>query len=156
MGCHTWYRKPQMKGKENIQEFLREEQECFKKESWWDEECEVELPKHLKAIDELDTFENMPEELRWYIYTRHVIYQIDGELVLFEKYEHDSDEPRIGGYPDAIIRSKHEMFDAIKNGIECEDGILRTFNVPEDRKELIYERIENFFREYPDGIISFG
>ena len=26
----------------------------------------------------------------------------------------------------------------------------------EDRKELIYERIENFFREYPDGIISFG
>ena len=32
MGCHTWYRKPQIKGKENIQKFLRIV--SYKKNEW--------------------------------------------------------------------------------------------------------------------------
>jgi hypothetical protein len=59
MGCHTWYRKPLVKGKENVQKYLREKIDTMRKKDYWNDECEQEAILSLNAIDVLD--ENMDE-----------------------------------------------------------------------------------------------
>ena len=39
MGCHTWYRKPLVKGKENVQKYLREKIDIMRKEDYWNVIC---------------------------------------------------------------------------------------------------------------------
>jgi hypothetical protein len=65
MGYHTWYRKPLVKGKENVQKYLREKIDSSRKKDWWNDECENEALISLVAIDALD--ENMDEELSEYL-----------------------------------------------------------------------------------------
>lgn len=154
MGCHTWYRKPLVKGKENVQKHLRDEIDNQRKKDWWNEECENEVEMRLYAIEQLD--EKMDEELFEYVNIEGRIHFIKGEPVVFVSYENDTDEPRIGGYPDTIITSADEMFKAMEKGLVGWKGDLFNFHIEEDRKEHIKKHIITFFEKYPDGMIEFG
>jgi len=60
---------------------------------------------------------DMDEDLEEYLGINDHVTFIDGEPIIFTRYENDSDEPRIGGYPDTIIRSADEMFKAMQTGL---------------------------------------
>ena len=154
MGCHTWYRKPFIKGKENVQKYLRDEIDILRKKDWWKDENEQEAIKSLEAIELLD--EKMSEELLECLILDHTLEFINGEPVIFIGYENDSDEPRIGGYPDTIIKSAEEMFKAMETGLINWQGKHFNFSYPKEREEHIKNHITEFFNKYPDGIIEFG
>ena len=155
MGCHTWYRKPLVKGKENVQKYLRDKIDTMRKKDWWNEECEQEALLSLKAIEVLD--ENMDEELKEYLTLNDHLEFINSEPIIFVAANgYDTDEPRIGGYPDTIIKSADEMFEAMKNGLTNSEGKHYNFYWDKDREEYIRNMITKFFKEYPDGIIRFG
>jgi hypothetical protein len=154
MGCHTWYRKPLVKGKENVQKYLREKINTMRKKDWWDDECEQEAINSLIAINQLD--ENMIEELLDAVCLDDHLRFIDGNPVIFIGYENDPDEPRIGGYPDTIIKSADEMFKAMETGLINWEGKHFNFHIDKGREEYIKKDIITFFEKYPDGIIEFG
>jgi hypothetical protein len=152
MGCHTWYRKPIVKGKENVQVYLRDRIKYYRKKGWLDDELEIE--KILKAIDLLD--ENMGDELEELVNIDGDLRFINGEPIIFHNYEGDSDEPRIGGYPDTIITSSKQMFSVMLTGLISERGELCHFHIEPGREERVKELIITFFKKYPDEIIEFG
>jgi hypothetical protein len=156
MGCHTWYRKPLVKGKENIQKYLKDQLEDWKQKDWWTNKSESEdfAFKYLEAIENLD--ENMNEELLDYLTANDTLCFIKGEPVIFVKYENDTDEPRIGGYPDTIITSAEQMFEVMKTGLTGFEGKHFNFRIEKGRKKYIENHINTFFEKYPDGIIEFG
>jgi len=155
MGCHTWYRKPLVKGKENVQRYLREKIEALRKKSWWDEECEQEALLSLEAIDVLD--ENMGEVLKESLTLDDQLEFINGEPIIFiSAVGYDTDEPRIGGYPDTIIKSADEMFKAMETGLVNWEGKHFDFYWDEERENYIRSNITKFFNAHPDGIIEFG
>jgi hypothetical protein len=43
MGCHTWYKKPLVKGKEDVQKYLREKIDTNRKKDWWNDEYNLML-----------------------------------------------------------------------------------------------------------------
>ena len=69
---------------------------------------------------------------------------------------YDTDEPRIGGYPDTIIKSADEMFKAMETGLINWKDIHCTFSWDKERENYIRNNIIEFFKAYPDGIIEFG
>jgi len=148
MGCHTWYRKPLVKGKENVQKYLRDRINSSRENDWWDEECEQEALISLKAIDALD--EHMDEQLLEYVCIDNTLIFIDGEPQIFIKADgFDTDEPRIGGYPDTIIKSADEMFKDAYNqeDVWIKDGIVnelisQKISLEKWRKKLRHEIIE--------------
>ena len=155
MGYHTWYRNPLIKGKENVQKYLREKIDTMRKKDWWNDECEQEAILSLKAIDVLD--ENMDEELLENVCLDDTLIFIDGAPVIFVAANgYDTDEPRIGGYPDTIIKSADEMFKAMDTGLVNCDGKHFNFYWDKDREDYIRKNIFDFFNAHPDGIIEFG
>ena len=155
MGCHTWYRKPLVKGKENVQKYLREKIDASRKKDWWNDECENEAIISLLAIDALD--ENMDEELLEVVCLNDKLIFINGEPQIFVGANGlDTDEPRIGGYPDTIIRSADEMFNAMETGLVNWEEKHFNFYWDKDREEYIRKNIVDFFNAHPDGIIEFG
>ena len=50
MGCHTWFRKPLVKGTDNVKKHLLQELETHRQKDWWNEDCEAEVPLRLQAI----------------------------------------------------------------------------------------------------------
>ena len=155
MGCHTWYRKPLVKGKENVQKYLREKIDTMRKKDYWNDECEQEAILSLKAIDVLD--ENMDEESKEYLTLDDHLEFINGEPIIFVAANgYDTDEPRIGGYPDTIIKSADEMFKAMENGVIDSKGNICNFYWDKDRDSYIRNNIIGFFNSHPDGIIDFG
>jgi hypothetical protein len=153
MGCHTWYRKPLVKGKENVQAYLRDEIERYRKEKWWDEECEKDVPLRLMSIENMNEADAENEE---FLTIDSVIRYVQGEPVIFVKYENDSDEPRIGGYPEVIITSSEQMFEVMNTGLTGWQGKHFHFYWEKDREDIIRNLIIEFFQKYPDGIIEFG
>ena len=155
MGCHTWYRKPLVKGKENVQKYLREKIDTMRKKDYWNDECEQEAILSLKAIDVLD--ENMDEESKEYLTLDDHLEFINGEPIIFVAANgYDTDEPRIGGYPDTIIKSADEMFKAMETGLVNWEGKHFNFYWDKDREDYIRKNIVDFFNAHPDGIIEFG
>jgi hypothetical protein len=155
MGCHTWYRKPLVKGKEEVQKFLRDKIERQRKKDWWNDECEQEALVSLVAIEKLD--ENMEEELFEALCWDDNVRFVDGEPVVFVGATgFDTDEPRIGGYPDTIIRSAEEMFKAMETGLINWEGEHFNFHWDKEREDWIRNNITEFFKTHPDGIIEFG
>jgi hypothetical protein len=155
MGCHTWYRKPLVKGKENVQKYLREEIDTMRKKDWWNDECENEALISLLAIDALA--ENMDEELSEYLTINNTLLFIKGEPIIFVAANgYDTDEPRIGGYPDTIIKSADEMFKAMETGLINWEGKHFNFYWDKEREDYIRNNITEFFKNHPDGIIEFG
>jgi len=155
MGCHTWYKKPLIKGKTNVQKYLRAEIEAMRTTKWWNDTCEEEAIIAFKAIDELD--ENMDESLRHYLSFQFPVDFIDGVPIMFDHAnEYQTDEPRVNGYPETMIRSADEMFKAMETGLINSKGEHCKFYWDEERDEFIRKNIINFFTTYPDGIIEFG
>ena len=155
MGCHTWYRKPLVKGKENVQKYLTDKIEVLRKKDWWNKECEQEALVSLVAIEALD--ESMDEELLDDVCLDNHLIFIDNEPVIFVSADgYDTDEPRIGGYPDTIIKSSDEMFKAIETGLINWEGKLFNFYLDKEREGFIRKNITEFFKNHPDGVIEFG
>ena len=98
----------------------------------------------------------MDEELFESIIKDNSIRFINGEPIIFVKYENDNDEPRIGGYPDTIITSAEQMFEVMKTGLINWEGKHFNFRWDEERDEYIKNHIKTFFQKHPDGIIEFG
>jgi hypothetical protein len=152
MGCHTWYKIPIAKGKENVQKYLKEKIDTMRKHDWWNNECEQEALLTLKASELLD--KNMDEDLLDYIDDLHFI---NGEPQIFISANgYDTDEPRIGGYPETIIKSADEMFKAMDEGLTNWEGKHYMFHWDKNREDYIKNNIINFFNNHPDGIIEFG
>jgi hypothetical protein len=83
--------------------------------------------------------------------------EVNGIFGLYEKdYNYSIDEPRISNYPDNIITSKEQMFEAMRDGLVNWENKHAHFYWDKSRENHIRENIINFFNEYPDGIIDFG
>lgn len=70
------------------------------------------------------------------------------------------DEPRIGGYPERVIRSYEDMVDFMATGYIKGKGTehpqhINFYYAPE-RYDLIMAMIRRFFDNHPTGIIVFG
>lgn len=155
MGCHTRYRKLLIKGKENVQKYLRNEIDEQRKQRWWNQGCENEVPMRLDAIDKLDV--NMDEELLDIVSIDKNVIFIDNIPMIFVKaVGFDIDAPRIGGYPNTIIKSADEMFEAMEKGLVNWKGIHYNFYWDKQKEEYIRNNITEFFKSHPDGIIEFG
>ena len=152
MGCHTWYRVPAFVGEEEVKKELYANLERWRKEKWRNAECESEVPERLAAIERLDE-----EREEWLDSSDYAFYVVNGIPGLYRRYENDSDEPRISGYPDIIITSAKQMFEFMKTGFYSE-YFKRHFNFfsDGDRTERVTDLINSFFEKYPDGIITFG
>ena len=96
------------------------------------------------------------------------------------KLETYSDEPRIGGYPDIIIKSYEEMCSFISTGydginydendkeipfhydfyfsgeIDWKNGEKSNLGVNQEYRDKILNDIKQFFINHPKGIITFG
>jgi hypothetical protein len=169
MGCHTHYHIPLVKGKENIINHLKEKNENYRKKDWWDEECEKEHQYFLSLggydvlnfdydfSDVKDYKEGDSYDIVSYgVHSVELISKVNNDYVLYKGVQL-SDEPRIGGYPETIIKSADEMFEAIEKGLYSESlGKQVFFHIDNDRKEYVYNMINNFFKENPEGIIIFG
>ena len=155
MGCHTWYRKPLVKGKENVQKYLRDKIETMRKKDWWNEECELEALVSLESIELLDV--NMSEYLLDTVCVDNTLIFIDNEPVIFIAADgFDTDEPRIGGYPDTVVKSTEEMFEAMEKGLINWEGKHFNFHIEKEREDYVRNNIIEFFKAHPDGIIEFG
>lgn len=168
MGCHTWYKKPLVRGKENIINYLKEKKENYRKKDWWDEECEKEY-QHFLSLGGYDVLnfdynfsdvENYKkgdsyDVVSYSVHSTELILKVDDDYVLYQGIQL-SDEPRIGGYPDTIIKSADEMFKAMETGLTNWEGKHFNFYWDKDREEYIRNMIKKFFEDYPEGIIRFG
>lgn len=150
MGCHTWYKVPVAKGRDAVTVKILENLSELRSKDWWNDECEKEAKECERALKEWDT-----ELLEEYI-TNYYFYVIKGVPMLFKHYENDTDEPRIGGYPENVITSEDEMLEFIKTGFTREDGKHFDFHIGEERRDRIFRHIKDFFKKHPDGIITFG
>ena len=66
------------------------------------------------------------------------------------------DEPRIGGYPERVIRSYEDMVDFMATGFTKENGDHCNFYYAPERYDHIMAMIRRFFINHPTGIITFG
>lgn len=153
MGCHTWYKKPLIRGKENIKKYYLDEINLMREKSWWNDDCEIEALLKLEFLNNADENTDFNES----DFEFETIYYVNGEHVLYVKANgYDTDEPRIGGYPLTVIRSADEMFKVMETGLVNWEGVHYNFYWDHNRDEQIRNNIIEFFNEYPDGIIEFG
>lgn len=179
MGCHTWYSVPVKTDKKEIielaQKFLDEHEflSADHKKMY-----QFAINNELRdVVTELASYvmDGKVIEGEWIVYLdeRHfVINEYNKTVELAEQldyYDFDKidkiglewcgSEPRIGGYPDKIIRSYDEMIKFMDEGYH---GTLHdkphhhTFRMDDDRKDRIIGNIKRFFETYPQGVITFG
>jgi hypothetical protein len=179
MGCHTWFSVPIVTDKKEIirlaQEYLDRDSVSLRpfisdghmKMYQWaidneiDEVC-CELATILTDYKVLGSW-SLYQNIRYYSVdkynrengTKHDYYShvFDVNPPIIETY---SDEPRIGGYPDRIVRSYDDMVDFMKTGFVDDEGIQYDFRLDEDRAEKVMKDIKQFFINHPDGVITFG
>ena len=85
------------------------------------------------------------------------LVEVNGVWGIYESANsYDTDEPRIGNYPDTIITSADEMFKAMEEGLVGWKGHHCDFYWDESRDKKIRKNIIEFFKAHPDGIITFG
>lgn len=148
MGCHTWYKNLVTNDQEEILKIINDVLTISKNYDWY-------------KVTNVNEFFNSEEE--WlepiidYVYDSldYQIEEVNGTWGLYKDVG-IVDEPRINGYPEAIITSADEMFKAMENGLEgCNGGIFKFNHDPEDENR-IKKMIKDFFEKYPYGIITFG
>lgn len=133
----------------------KEKIDDLRTKDWWNKECEEEAIISLVAIEALD--QSMDEELLDAVCLNDHLEFINGEPIIFVSANgYDTDEPRIGGYPDTIIKSSDEMFKAMETGLINWEGKHFNFYWDKNREEYIRNNIVEFFNMHPDGIIEFG
>ncbi len=173
MGCHTWFSVPYKTDKEEIiklaQEFLNKSEYMslgHKQMYQWAIDNKIEEP-----VCELASFEiDCNRQGEWSLYKDVKDFSIEKHNeksgLSIDKYDYDacekagiesySDEPRIGGYPDRIIRSYDDMIDFMSTGFTDDSGKHYDFYYDKERKEDFMSGIKQFFINHPQGIITFG
>jgi hypothetical protein len=185
MGCHTHFSVPLIKGKEEIlkqaQAYVNKFEKSLSYKQLYQYAIDNEL--HDPVCDLVDGIHSS----NWVIYqtigdwavkqynqfngTNYKMYY-DAPTKVRDSLEKYPDSPRIGGYPETIIRSYDEMVKAIETGLEgeyynCEkDNFDKRiyyfhFDTPDGIEEVefknkIMQGIKTFFELHPDGIITFG
>ena len=149
MGCHTWYKKLKTNNQKEILEKVRDAISVSKQYDWYE------------FTDLKDLFESNEEwvqEIAEYVYDSiDGLTEVDGVFGIYESANgYDTDEPRIGGYPETIITSSDEMFKAMEDGLIGWQGNHFNFYWDKEREDHIRNNITEFFISHPDGIIEFG
>lgn len=148
MGCHTHYKKlVTNKQKEVIQKV----KDVISKSDYnWYEFTTLE--------DLFESKEEWVQEIAEYVHDWvDDLIKVNGVFGIYETADnYQTDEPRIGNYPETIITSVEEMFKAMETGLIGYNNIHCNFYWDEDRDKQIRNNITEFFKEYPDGIIEFG
>ena len=183
MGCHTWYSVPVVTTKEEILKIAQEQVNEWAKEPWFSESdrkwyqyaIDAEL---IGPVCDMCTEYKTEESGKWILYmdiTDFSLLQYNKANGTSYKSEHDvpeeedefleryPDNPRIGGYPDNIIRNFAEFMEFYTKGFVDKEGEQHNFywNIKqqkgeEDQRAKILKEIEQFFEKYPQGIITFG
>ncbi len=155
MGCHTWFSVPVVTDKKEI---LKLAQSFLDTTTYFSESQKAmyQLAIDNELVDPCcELAASGTEELE---------QEVEGEWTMYKDVSDNyCDEPRIGGYPDKIIRSYDEMIKFIEagfEGVKYEGGEKiphhYEFYYEESRKESFMGRIKEFFDNNPEGIITFG
>lgn len=192
MSCATWYAVPVIKDKAEILKLAQKKLDWNILKKYMTEDrrkmyqyvIDAELLDPLGDLIEIRTDE--PNEPKYELSgTDWIIYQDPNDIAV-QKYnaqygtyhqyinsvpkEHldgldtYGNTPRIGGYPDIVIKSYDEMISFMHNGFIDEDGIPFNFwwhdfkdpKILEEEKQKAIAQVKRFFTNYPDGIITFG
>lgn len=148
MGCHTWYKKLVTNNQEDVIKKVKDVITLSKYYDWYE----------FTSLEDLfESNEEWLEEISEYVYDSIDIFKVNGFFGIYESTNvYQTDEPRIGNYPDTIIKSAEEMFKAMEDGLTNVQGNHCKFYWDESRDKSIRDNITEFFKEYPDGIIEFG
>lgn len=180
MGCHTWFKVPLGVTKEEIikkaKDYLDSDDSSWMHESTKimyrfavDKElcepcCNLAYPEYLNIdwiiyIDPTDLALLKYNEQHGTNYdSRYSKVKTDkGDVYIsdFANLESYSNEPRIQGYPDKIVRSYDEMLEFMKIGFTNEEGKHYNFYYDESRYDYFMNGIKTFFEKHTDGIIYF-
>jgi len=149
MGCHTWYKKLITNNQEEIIKKVKDVISISKFYYWYEF-------KDLKDL--LKNDEEWVQEIAEYVYDSiDGLVEVNGVWGIYESTNrYDIDTPRIGGYPDTIITSSEEMFEVMKTGLINWEGKHYDFYWDKNEEDYIKNNINEFFKEYPNGIIEFG
>lgn len=176
MGCHTWFHIPVITDKEEIIRLAQKSLDTWKdlsesnrKMYQYAIDSQLVDPVCELAANEIGGSQRDSEE--WIIYKdpkdvfRELYNKENGTNYenhwnlpddVQNKMETYSDEPRISGYPDTIIRSYDELIEFMKVGFTDDEGKHHKFRYDQERYETFMSGIKEFFTKHPKGIITFG
>lgn len=173
MGCHTWFSVPYKTDKKEIIEFAQnfldnDEHMTDGYKEMYQFAIDNGLEEPICELAEIPT--RCSQSMNWILYKDVTDFSLENYNKLhstnYDKYddffgdndilESYSNEPRIGGYPDNIIRSYDEMVDFMTSGFVGVDGKKHEFRLDLDRKDRVMKGIKTFFTNHPLGIITFG
>ncbi len=149
MGCHTWYKKLITNNQEEVVKKVKDAISVSKYYDWYE----------FTSLEDLfESDEEWLQEIAEYVYDSvDDLIKVNGVFGIYEGANgYDTDEPRIGNYPDVIITSVEDMFKAMKDGLTGWKGNHCNFSWNESRDRRIRDNITEFFKAHPDGIIEFG
>ena len=149
MGCHTWYKKLITNNQEEVVKKVKDAISVSKYYDWYE----------FTSLEDLfESDEEWLQEIAEYVYDSvDDLIKVNGVFGIYEGANgYDTDEPRIGNYPDVIITSVEDMFKAMKDGLTGWKGNHCNFSWDESRDRRIRDNITEFFKAHPDGIIEFG
>lgn len=149
MGCHTWYKKLITDNQEEIIKKVKDVISISKYYNWYE---------FTNLKDLFDSDEEWIQEIAKYVYDSiDDLVEVNGVFGIYKGADgYDTDEPRIGNYPDNIITSADEMFKAMEEGLVGWKGHHCNFYWDKSKDKEIRENITEFFKTHPDGIITFG
>jgi len=133
MGCHTWYRKLVTNNQEEIVKRVRDAIEISKYYNWYEFTSLKEL---------IESNEEWLQEIAEYVYDSvDGLIKVNGEFGIYDTANgYDTDEPRIGNYPETIITSAEEMFKAMDDGLIGWKGNHCNFYWDESRDKSIRKK----------------
>ena len=149
MGCHTWYKKLVTNNQEDVIKKVKDAIELSKYYDWYE----------FTSLEDLfESDEELIQEIAEYVYDSiDELIKVNGVFGIYKSANgYDTDEPRIGNYPETIITSAEEMFNAMKNGLTGWQGNHCNFYWDESRDKDVRDNITGFFKAHPNGIIEFG
>lgn len=149
MGCLTWYKKLVTNNQEEIVKRVTDAITVSEHYYWYE---------FTNLKDLFESNEEWLQEIAEYVYDRvDGLVNVNGVFGIYDDaIGYDTDEPRIGNYPDTIITSADEMFKAMEVGLIGWQGNHCNFYWDKSRDEKIRKNIIDFFKAHPDGIIKFG
>ena len=173
MGCHTWFYVIVTKDKEEILELAQKALDSCKtnagNKKMYQYAIDNQIEEPVLELAEMEV--DGGHSHNWTVYKEVEIWSLeqynkehgtsyksrfDKEVYGIIPLEHYSDEPRISGYPDKIVRSYEDMEQFMSTGFDDEEGQHHDFRYEQDRKERFMAGIKQFFTNHPEGIIAFG
>lgn len=115
--------------------------------TWTDssiDDIKEHMKVHLDSYYSLDTPEGIQDAYNSYEFDDGIIRYYNGKF-----YEHTKDSPydlfRVGNYPEIVLTSYVDAIEYIKS---LDDKVIVY--------DFTYEKLQEFFNTYPEGIIDFG